>query len=323
MHEIRVAIRQHLRQRGFALTVVSTLAITIGATTALFSIVNAALVRALPFASPDRLVWVASVRTDNPSAPFTLPEFMDYRRQTRTLIGLAAYANWSANLAGDGITERLQGARMSANSFEVLGLQPAAGRLLADADDRADASNVVVLSHRLWRRRFGGAADAIGRTVRINAEPFVIVGVLPPHFPLPMRDIDVVTPLIPDRDPLRQVRGSVNFLRLFGRLSAGVDADQAQAELTAICRSLRAQFPVEYARKQAVSTERLHDVIVGDSRRSMLVLFGAVLVVLATALANLVSLALVRAHGRRAELSMRAAIGRSEEHTSELQSLRQ
>jgi predicted permease len=310
-NDFRVAFRQHFRQPGFAVTVVCTLALTIGATTAVFSVVDTVLARALPFASPDQLVWIASVRSDNPSAPFTLPEFMDYRSQTRTLSGLAAYANWSASLAGDGITERLQGARMSANSFDVLGVTPAAGRLLNESDDRPDAPRVVVLSYRLWKRQFGGSADAVGTSIRINGESFVIAGVLPPQFPLPLRDIDVVTPLAPDRDPLRHVRNSVNFLRVFGRLTPGTDAVQAEVELTAICRSLRQQFPVEYARKEAVRVDALHEVLVADFRPSMVILFAAVIVVLATALANLVSLALVRANGRRAELSLRVAIGAS------------
>jgi putative ABC transport system permease protein len=275
------------------------------------AVVNTVLVRALPFASPDRLAWVASVRSDNPAAPFTLPEFMDYQDRTRTLSGLAAYANWNASLAGDGETERLQGARMSANAFELLGVTPAAGRLLNDRDDRPDAPKVVVISHRLWQRRYGGRADAIGTTARINAESFVVVGVLPAQFPLPMRDIDVVTPLVPDRDPLRHMRNSVNFLRLFGRLGPGTDFRQAQSELTAICRSLREQFPVEYARKNAVNAVPMHEVLVGDFRQPLLLLFAAVVIVLAAALANLVSLALVRANGRRTELSMRLALGAS------------
>src|SRR5262249_2706413 len=144
-----------------------------------------------------------------------------------------------------------------------------------------------------------------------NSAPFTIVGVLPPQFPLPMRDIDVVTPLAPDRDPLRHARHSVNFLRVFGRLNPGTTAGQAQAELTAICRSLRQQFPVEYARKEAVRVNALHEALVGAFRQSMLILLAAVIVVLAAALANLVSLALVRANGRRAELAMRIAIGAS------------
>src|SRR6267143_1353073 len=314
MNDFRIALRQYVRQRGFALTVVCTLAVTVGATTTVFSVVNTVLVRALPFSSPERLVWIASVRPDNPSAPFSLPEFMDYRGRTSTLSGLAAYANWSASLAGASVTERLQGARMSANAFDVLGVSPAAGRLLNESDDRADAPQVVVLSYRLWQQQYGGAADTVGRTVRINSESFIIVGVLPAQFPLPLQDLDVVTPLAPDRDPLRHVRNSVNFLRVFGRLKTGTDRNQAQSELTAICRALRQQFPVEYARKEAVRVDALHEALVGDFRQSMLLLLAAVIVVLATALANIVSLALVRANGRRAELSIRIAIGASRLH---------
>jgi predicted permease len=232
------------------------------------------------------------------------------------LSGLAAYANWSASLAGDGVTERLQGARMSANAFDVLRVTPSAGRLLLESDDHADAPNVVVLSHPLWQRRFGGAPDAVGRKVRINGDSFVVVGVLPEHFPLPLRGLDVVTPLVPDRDPLRHLRNSVNFLLLFGRLNPGTDAREAQSELTAICRTLRLQFPVEYARKDSVRVTALHDAIVGSYRQSMLLLLAAVVVVLATALANLVSLALDRANRRRTELWMRVAIGASRLHLS-------
>ena len=315
MSDLRVALRQYRRQPGFALTATFTLALAIGATTAVFAVVNSVLVQALPFGSPDRLVWVASVRPDNPGAPFTLPEFIDYRSRARTLVGLAAYGNWSANLAGnDGITERLQGARMSANAFDVLGVAPAAGRLLNEADDRPEAPAVVVLSYRLWQRQYGGSADVVGKAVRINGESFTVAGVLPPQFPLPLRDIDVVIPLVPDRDPLRHLRNSVNFLRLFGRLHPGTSAGDATVELTAICRSLREQFPVEYARKEAVRAIALHEVVVGEHRQSMLILFAAVIVVLVTALANLASLAMVRANARAGELSMRIAIGASRRH---------
>ena len=250
VNDLRVALRQHLRQRGFALTVVSTLALTIGATTAVFSVVTTVLVRALPFDAPERLMWIASVRPDNPDAPFSLPEFLDYRSRTQTITGLAAYASWNASLAEDGVTERLAGARLSGNAFDVLGLSPAAGRLLNEADDRADAPPVVVVSHRLWQRLLGGGVEIVGKRVRINGEPLVVVGVLPARFPLPLRDLDVVTALAPDRDPLRHVRNSVNFLRVFGRLAPGADARQAQSELTAICRSLRQQFPTSTRRKR-------------------------------------------------------------------------
>src|SRR6516165_3342462 len=306
-----VAVRQFRRQPGFAFAVISTLALAIGANIAVFSVVNAVLFRALPFIDPERLVWIASVRSDNPSAPFTVPEFMDYRSQTRALSGISAFANWSARLAGDEITEGLQGARVSANAFEVRGVTPVAGRLLHEADDQPDAPKVAVLSYRLWQRRFSGAAGVVGKTLRLNGESFMIAGVLPSHFPFPLRDVDVFIPLVPDRDPNRYIRNSVNSLRVFGRLTPGVSSDQAQAELTAICRVLKDQFPKEYARKYAVRTVDLREALIGDYRQSMLLLLGAVLVVLSTALANLVSLVLVRANERRAELSIRVAIGAS------------
>jgi len=305
------ALRQCRREPGFASAVVCTLALAIGANTAMFSVVHAVVMRALPFADPERLVWIESVRPDNPRAPFSLPEFMDYQDRTRTLRGIAAFANWSASLAGEGVTERLQGARLSAGAFDVLGVRPAAGRLLQQADDRPDASRVVVVSYRLWQRQLGGAPDAIGRVVRINGESFVIVGVLPAQFPLPLRDIDVVTPLVPESDPARHLRSSVNFLRVFGRLADGVTSAQAQQELTSICRALRQQFPVEYARKDAVRAIPLRDAIVGDDRPTLLLLLGSVAVVLATALANLVCLVLVRASERGAGVSIRIAMGAS------------
>ena len=311
MSDLRLALRQHRRRPGFAATVVATLTMSLGATVAVFAVVNTVIGRALPYASPERLVWIASVRPDNPGAPFSLPEYMDYRSRVRTLSGLAAYATWSASIAGDAATERLTGLRISANAFDVLGILPAAGRLLSEADDRPEAPPVVVLSYRVWQQKFGGSLDVVGRTARINGEPYAIVGVLPRHVPLPVQSLDIVTPLAPDRDPLRHARNSVNFLRFFGRLAPDVAIAQAQAELTAICGALRQQFPVEYARKEAVRVDPLHDALVGSFRQSMLLLLAAVGVVLATAFANLVSLALVRANGRRAELSMRIAIGAS------------
>src|SRR5262245_39698278 len=308
---LHASIRQFRRQPGFALAVVSTLTLTVGANIAVFSVVNAVLFKALPFAAPDRLLWITSVRTDNPAAPFSLPEYMDYRSQTRTLSGLATYANWRASLTSDTASEGLQGARMSANAFDVLGIAPAAGRLLHESDDRPGAPKVALLSYRLWQRQFAGAPEAVGRSIRLNGESFVIAGIMPPQFPLPLRDIDVVVPLVPDGDPNRYARNSTNFLLLFGRLNPGVSSDQAQAELTAICRSLRQQFPVEYWRKNAVRAVALREALIVDYRQSMLLLLGAVLVVLGTALANLASLVLVRANERRAELSVRIAIGAS------------
>jgi putative ABC transport system permease protein len=309
--DISVALRQFRRRPSFVLAVLSTLALAIGANIAVFSVVQAVLFRALPFTHPEQLVWIASVRSDNPSAPFTLPEFIDYRPQTRTLTGLAAFANWSGRLSVDETTEALQGARISGNGFDVLGVRPVVGRLLRDSDDDPRAKKVVVLSHRLWQRRFRGDPGIAGTTVRLNGESFQVAGVLPAHMPFAIQDVDVFVPLAPDQDPRRYTRASTNFLRFFGRLVPGVSAEQTQAELATICLSLKEQFPREYARKQAVRVVDLRETLIGDFRESMLVLLGAVLLVLGTGLANLVSLVLVRANERRTELSIRIAIGAS------------
>ena len=158
------------------------LALATAANVAVFAVVNAVLLRALPYAAPERLLWIMSVRPDNSIAPFTLPEFMDYRIRTKTLSGLTAYAFWSGSLAGNEITEGLQGIRISANAFDVLGLKPAAGRLLRKSDDRPDAPKVVVLSYRVCQRRFGGVATAVGASVRLSGESYTIVGVLSAYF---------------------------------------------------------------------------------------------------------------------------------------------
>jgi predicted permease len=311
--DLRLVIRQFRRRPRLALAIVVTLGLAIGMNVAVFSVVNAVVLRALPYAAPERLVWISSVRPDNPAAPFSLPEFLDYTAQART-VSVAAYANWSASLEMQGATQRLQAARMSGNSFEVLGVSPAAGRLLQRSDDAAEAPPVALLSYSLWQRQFGGDASVVGRPLRINGESVVVVGILPRHFPLPLQGIDVVLPLSPDRDPSRFLRSSTNFLLLFGRLRDGVTREQAQAELTSICRTLRQQFPKEYARKDSVRAIPLHEALVADYRQSMLSLLGAVVVVLGTALANLVSLVLIRANDRRTEVALRIALGASRWH---------
>jgi predicted permease len=311
MQDVRISFRQ-LRQRPkLAVAVVSTLGLAIGMNVALFSVVQAVMFRALPFAEPGRIVWIQSVRPDSPAAPFSLPEFMDYRAAARAVSGIGAYANWSASLEGRAGTERLQGARMSANSFDVLGVTASAGRLLRESDDEAGAAPVAVLSHGLWQRQFAGRADIVGQTLRINSEPVTIVGIMPRHFPLPLQGIDVIVPLAPDRDPFRFARNSTNFLRLFGRLQDGFSIDEAEAELTTICRSLREQFPKEYARKERVDLVPFHEALVGEVRQTMFMLLAAVIVVLAAALANLVSVMLTQASDRRAELAIRVALGAS------------
>ena len=255
--DLRYALRRLALTPGFTLLALVTLALGIGANTALYSVLYAVLLKPLPFSEPERLYWVYSRHTSTDRYPFSLPEFCDYRDRTRTLEGVAGFANWSGNLGSDEHTERIPGLRVSANLFEMLGVAAALGRTLGPADDIPGNEKVVVLSHGLWQRRFGGDPKVVGRPLTLNGESFTVVGVMAPEFLFPIRDIDLAIPLAPDQDPWRYDRESTSFIRVVARARAGTSREQVTAELDGIGRRLQEEFPGSYARKKGCSSHRI------------------------------------------------------------------
>lgn len=307
--DFRFALRQLRKSPAFALVAVLTLALGIGATVAAFSVVNAVLLRPFAFSDPERLLWIYSQRPDADRASFSLPEYCDYRDQNTSFEGLAAIGSYSANLSDSGEPERVQGVRISANAFGLLGLRPLLGRGLIADDDRNGAPAIAVISYALWSQRYGQTSNVVGRSVTLNGEAREIVGVLPRDFALPNLDTAVLVPLQPESDPRRSVRNSVSFLRMVGRLKTNVTAEQAHAELDSIRQNLRRQFPDFYAGKLGVTVVRLTEEIVGNVKALLVTIFCAAGAVLLVGCTNLAGISLSRAAARQRELAVRTALG--------------
>ena len=306
---LRLGFRSLRKNPAFAFVAIAILTLGIGATTAIFSVVNSVLLRPLPFRDPDQLVWIWSRRPTNNKAPFSLPDFLDHRDQNQTLEQVAAFGNIGLSLSGVERTDQLQGQRVSANLFQLLGVEAAHGRLMLPSDDEPGHRHVVVLTHECWQRRFGGDPHIVGKSLTLNGEGYEVIGIAPHDFALPYPQAELAIPLAPDADPLRNERGSVNFLRLVGRLKSDVTISQTEADLAAIVTRQRQQFGDLYLKKTGINLVPLHEELVGATRTKLWVLFGAVSLVLLIGCCNLAALSLTRASARSQEIAIRKALG--------------
>jgi putative ABC transport system permease protein len=305
LNDMRYALRQMTKVPGFTLVAVLTLAFGIGASSSVFSIVNAAMLQPLPYPQQDRLVTVFELLPRLGRFAVAPGNFLDWRVQNRVFEGIAAYASGYETLVGGESAERVSRTSVSWDIFDVLGVAPALGRTFRAEEDLPKQNNVVILSHGMWQRRFGGDPQILGRTMTLSGEPSTVVGVMPADFYFPNRVTEFWRPL--GINPADATRGG-HFLATIARLKDGVSFEQANAEMRGIAARLAQQFPVTN-RDESIEMITRRDLIVGSARPMLYTLLAAVGILVLIACANVANLLLVRASVREKEIAIRASMG--------------
>jgi putative ABC transport system permease protein len=323
--DIRYGLRQLIKHPGFTLIAVLTLALGIGANTAIFSVVNAVLLKPLPFAAPEQLVAIGGFDLTETVSPPRLssmcyPDFFDFREQNRSFSSMAVYRDRTLALVDDKEAQSVRGEKVSSEFFDVLGIKPMLGRGFARADEQAGGGPgglKVVLSYGFWQSHFNRADDVIGRLLMLDGRPHTVIGVMPQGFQFPIQtdSIELYTTIADDAStpdgstPMTQQRGSHSLLGI-ARVKTGVPLAQATAELRTIAATLEKKYP-ETNTNWSAGSQPLRDEMVGDVRTALYVLFGAVVCLLLIANVNVANLMLARASVRGKEIALRAALGAS------------